>query len=86
MSQKPKNFFMVLKCVDKCTYKVSSQYKVFKLLAVAIICEKNASGFLHSVLPLPFQRGEPEKINLGGGKPKGGKTFKMKRGKPNILS
>ena len=45
MSQKCLKTFLIRKCPDDCIYRVSIPYKVFNLLTLANISEKNTSGF-----------------------------------------
>ena len=53
-----KTFFVIGTCLDDCTYQVSSPYKVFNLVAVANMSERNTSKFMGGVQP-PF--GVPRK-------------------------
>ena len=53
MSDMPQNFFNIIisKCLDNGTYQLSSPYKVFNLLTVANMSEKNTSRLMGGVHP-----------------------------------
>ena len=51
MSDMPQNFFCDKNGLGDCTYQVSSPYKVFNLVAVANMSEKNTSRFMGGVHP-----------------------------------
>ena len=46
-----KTFGMISMCLDDCTYKVASPYKVFNLLAVVNMSQKDTSRFMGGVHP-----------------------------------
>ena len=53
----PQNvFFFIRTCLGDCTYQVSSLYKVFNLVAVANMSEKNTSRFMEGCTHLGIFR------------------------------
>ena len=51
MSDMPQNFFVIRTRLSHCIYQVSSPYKVFNLVAVANMSEKNNPRFMGGCTP-----------------------------------
>ena len=58
MLDMPQNILMILTSLNDCTYQVSSPYKVFNLLVMANVSEKNTHDLwagVHPPLGMPLK-------------------------------